>query len=316
MPYQREGKSLLLRLGRQELRYGSGRLIDVRDGPNLRLYFDGVKMIYSTQHMQVDAFVMSDGKVKSGVMDNVSNKEANLWGLYSTFNNLLASNFDMYYLGIRRSMSVYDAGVGSETRHTIGTRIWNNKNPFIYNLETAVQFGKFGQRNIRAFALSSEIGYSIKQVKGLPMVKLKADYISGDGDREDSRLGTFQALYPNGGYFGMNAQLGPANLISLHPSLHWTLAQQFSFSLESVINWRNSLEDGVYNPNGSFRLSSSDSDQRYIGAAFIHTCTWHINKFIDYNMGFQYFKGGDFVEDVVAQHKDVFFVGSMLRVMF
>jgi hypothetical protein len=33
--------SVALRVGRQELEYGSGRLIDVREGPNVRLSFDG-----------------------------------------------------------------------------------------------------------------------------------------------------------------------------------------------------------------------------------------------------------------------------------
>ena len=32
------------RAGRQEMEYGSGRLIDVREGPNVRLSFDGFKV--------------------------------------------------------------------------------------------------------------------------------------------------------------------------------------------------------------------------------------------------------------------------------
>jgi hypothetical protein len=37
LPFESEHDSLTLRLGRQEFEYGSGRLIDVRDGPTLRL---------------------------------------------------------------------------------------------------------------------------------------------------------------------------------------------------------------------------------------------------------------------------------------
>ena len=39
-----ESKSIHLRIGRHELEYGSGRLIDVREGPNVRLSFDGFLM--------------------------------------------------------------------------------------------------------------------------------------------------------------------------------------------------------------------------------------------------------------------------------
>lgn|GEM_PF-4703281 len=41
---------MTLRLGRQELQYGSGRLLDVREGPSLRLYFDGAKVAYASLH--------------------------------------------------------------------------------------------------------------------------------------------------------------------------------------------------------------------------------------------------------------------------
>src|SRR5580692_8273031 len=37
----KDANSVALRVGRQELEYGSGRLIDVREGPNVRLSFDG-----------------------------------------------------------------------------------------------------------------------------------------------------------------------------------------------------------------------------------------------------------------------------------
>jgi hypothetical protein len=36
--------SVALRVGRQELEYGSGRLIDLREDPNVRMSFDGFKV--------------------------------------------------------------------------------------------------------------------------------------------------------------------------------------------------------------------------------------------------------------------------------
>ncbi|MBO9701873.1 MAG: alginate export family protein [Sporocytophaga sp.] len=63
-------RSLMLRIGRQELNYGSGRLISVRDGPNLRLYFTGLKLLYSSSHFNADAFVMVSDIVSTGILDN------------------------------------------------------------------------------------------------------------------------------------------------------------------------------------------------------------------------------------------------------
>src|SRR5690606_35153931 len=85
VPFSRTGRTLMVRLGRQELRYGSGRLVDVRDGPNLRLYFDGAKAAYASPRLRVDAFVMAGGRLQTGIFDNTSTRKPNLWGIYSTY---------------------------------------------------------------------------------------------------------------------------------------------------------------------------------------------------------------------------------------
>lgn len=119
------------------------------------------------------------------------------------------------------------------------------------------------------------------KVKGSPTLRLKSDYISADKNKDDGKLDTPNPLYPNGGYFGMNPQVGPAN-----------------------------------RANGSLRLSSSDSKERYIGTAFITTFSWDICNFLNYNIGVQYFKTGSFINDVIPQHQNGFFVGSVIRLKF
>src|SRR6202040_2905720 len=47
-----------LRAGRQELEYGSGRLIDVREGPNVRLSVDGFMVKSKLNRWTVDGFAM------------------------------------------------------------------------------------------------------------------------------------------------------------------------------------------------------------------------------------------------------------------
>ena len=41
-------QSLVLRLGRQEFHLGSGRFVDVREGPNVRHAFDGASLEWKT----------------------------------------------------------------------------------------------------------------------------------------------------------------------------------------------------------------------------------------------------------------------------
>lgn len=316
VPYKKGDQSLTLRLGRQELRYGSGRLIDAREGPNLRLYFDGAKMAYKSPNLQIDGFIMADAIVHTGVFDNTSMRKPNLWGIYNTYTFPKSGGIDFYYLGINRKSARFDAGVADELRHTLGARFWKNGLGFVYNFETGYQFGTFGSDRIGSLAISSEIGYVFKQIKGFPAIRLRSDYISGDKSQNDGKLGTFNAMYPNGGYFGMNPQAGPANLLSIHPNLTWSPTKNVILTWEVVFNWRNSLEDGVYGPSGSLRLSSLDSKKRYIGTANMTTFSWNINNFLRYNVGVQYFKTGSFIHDVIPQHRDGFFVGSAFGIKF
>ncbi|MFD2035433.1 alginate export family protein [Belliella marina] len=316
MLYKNVYRNLTIRMGRQEIHYGSGRLIDVREGPNLRLYFDGLKLAYSTHKLSLDAFVMSTAIVNTGVFDNKSTRKPNLWGGYGTFFILKGSNLDFYYLGINRPNSRFNEGVSNEHRHTFGSRFWRIGKGFVYNFETGYQLGSFGLDNISAYAISSEVGYMFEFIKGSPTLRLRSDYISGDKAIGDGKLGTFNAMYPNGGYFGINPQIGPANLISAHPNLILHPGKQVNLTMDVVLHWRQSIGDGIYGPNGFLRMPSSNSSEKYIGTAYMTTFSWNVNNFLSYNLGVQYFKTGSFINDVIPDHKDGFFVGSVIRCKF
>src|SRR6267142_5998564 len=62
--------SFRLRIGRQELEYGSGRLIDVREGPNVRLSFDGFKVRSGIGRWQIDGFALRPDLDKPGFFNN------------------------------------------------------------------------------------------------------------------------------------------------------------------------------------------------------------------------------------------------------
>src|SRR5437867_4237624 len=51
-----DADALTFRIGRQELAYGSSRLVSVREEPNVRRTFDGAKVILKLADWQVDAF--------------------------------------------------------------------------------------------------------------------------------------------------------------------------------------------------------------------------------------------------------------------
>lgn len=314
--WQKEEQKLSVRAGRQELDYGSGRLISVREGPNARLYFTGGKIMYSSARFSVDAFAVMADTTYPGVFDNKMSEQLNLWGAYSKIIFPKAGNLDLYYLGIRRDQSPFEEGIAAERRHTVGTRLWKYGGGFIYNLEAAYQFGTFGSGNINAWTGSIDIGYSFENIKFKPTINLRNDYISGDKNEGDGNLQTFNPLYPKGGYFGFSPQVGPVNLIDIHPYATLDLLPDLKMQLDVVLNWRYSLQDGVYRPSGSLNLPGSTSDKRYIGTAYLANFTYSVNRYISVVSGIQYFKTGAFINDSIPNAKDGVFFNARLGFKF
>ncbi|WP_431294538.1 alginate export family protein [Pedobacter sp. P26] len=290
---------LAIRVGRQEINYGSGRLISVREGTTVRQYFTGAKLMYATPRFSLDAFVLEADEVNFGVFDNRLSHQANLWGAYSNLNIQKGGNFDFYYLGIRRDNAEFEEGIAQEARHTLATRYWKSGGGFIYNIEAAYQFGKFGNGHINAWTMALEFGYTFEKTKFKPSFNLRNDYISGDQKAGDRKLQTFNPLYPKGGYFGFNPLIGPSNLIDLHPYLTLSLTDKLSVQADVVFNWRYSLNDGIYRPGGNFNTAGSLSGHRFIGTTYLLSADYKINNNLSLSCGGQYFRVGDFIKDIV-----------------
>lgn len=314
LAWQKDNKSITIRGGRQEIDYGSGRLISVREGPNARLYFTGGKIMYNSANVSADAFVMMADTTYTGVFDNKPSGNINLWGSYAKIIVPHSGNLDLYYIGIKRSNASFEEGIAKELRHTAGFRFWKYGGGFIYNFEAAYQFGSFGNSNISAWTGSADLGYYFENIKFKPTINLRNDYISGDKKAGDGSLQTFNPIYPKGGYFGFSPQVGPVNLIDIHPYGTIDLLENLKFQADVVFNWRYSLNDGVYRPSGGFNLAGSSSAKKYIGTAYLASLIYSYSKFISINTGIQYFKTGEFVNDIISNHKDGVFINT--RIVF
>jgi hypothetical protein len=174
--------TLTLRPGRQELAFGSGRLVDVREGPNVRRTFDGGRLLLQTPAWRVEGFVMRPVQDERGVFDDGSKTSQALWGVYSvgTLPRLSFGKIDLYYLGFQDDQAVYAQGAGSETRHTLGLRLWGTPNAWDYNWEINYQWGTFGAGDIQAWTVAANTGYTWTAKAWQPRVGLSTNIASGD----------------------------------------------------------------------------------------------------------------------------------------
>lgn len=255
--------SIGMRVGIQELQFGSGRAIDAREGPNVRRSFDAVRATAIEGRWRVDAFAAAPRDNRAGSFDDARSQTQALRGIYATRTGGLTS-WDVYALHYEDSVARSVQGQAHERRWMLGTRAFGRRAAWDWNWEMAVQGGHFGDADIRAWSIATDTGYTFAGVAGKPKVALLLAVASGDKNPDDDRLGTLNPLYPRGNYFGDEATLGPRNFFNVHPALTMQLAPRVQLNASLDFFWRHSTRDGVYAPNGMLIRAAGDSRARYV----------------------------------------------------
>jgi alginate export protein len=295
---------IAFRAGRQELNYGSGRLVSIRQGPNVRQSFDGFKVLSKAGAWRIDAWAVRPDLDEFGFYDNVPDHKTAFWGIYSTRPLRRKVSADLYYLGIARKDATYNRGTANELRHTLGARLWRpiaEKRPGLdFDDEGVWEFGSFGAANIRAWTFASETGYSFPDKPLKPRFSLRADISSGDNPATNT-LGTFFPYFPIGNYFGVIADTGPGplNFIDAHPRIQTVFPHDVSVMTDLVLYWRNSVHDGVYNVPGFLVRAADNSLARFVGYRPGIEVKWQIDRHAYLQGDYGIFYAGRFIRETM-----------------
>jgi len=290
--------SITLRVGRQEMTFGSSRLLSVREGPNVRQSFDGFRLVLHSAKWRVDLFATKPVETNGGFFDDSPDHARSFWGIYSTrpVAKLRNGNIDLYYLGLDRKRATFNQGAAREQRHSIGARLWGSPQPWDYNFEAVFQWGRFGPGNIRAWTVASDTGYTAHSVRFRPRFGLKADIASGDKNPADPNLQMFNALFPKGAYFNEADLIGPANFADLHPSVSLSLTKRLSLTTDADFFWRQSLNDGIYGVAVNLLRPGQISRARYIGNHASAQFEYRVDRHTTITWEYLHFFPGPFLE--------------------
>ena len=287
---------LRLRLGRQELPLGSGRLVSLRDGPNTRLSFDAARLTLAQDRWSVDTFVAAPVELRPGVFDDRFNKETVFWGAYATFPSVIdvQGGMDVYYLGIDRDDRRFGVAEGDETRHSVGLRRFGERRGFDYNLESVGQFGTLGASDIRAWTIASDIGYTWEQHPWQPRIGLRANISSG-ARGNGGTTETIDPLFPNNSYFSEAAVLSPSNLIDVNPSLSLRPTERLELLAMWDFVWLTSGDDAAYGPPGVPLFDPADSLGRFVGHSLSAKGVYQFDRHSSLTLAYTRFLAGEAV---------------------
>jgi Alginate export len=288
-----------LRLGRQEVAFGTGRLISAAEGLNVRRSFDGARLIITRGSWQFNSTAMRLVAAQRGLFDDKSDDGQTVWGTggYGAHPLIKGSILAVYYFGLDRDTLRVDEGIGHARRHVLGTRTVGRRGNFDHDQEAIVQWGHFERDDIRAWALAVEQGYTFSDRPMRPRVGYRAFIASGDHHRDDDRLGSFDPLFPGTAYSGKAALLGPTNLITIDPSVRLAVHPRVGVTADWAWFWRTRIEDGVYGIGGTLIRTGRLSGARAVGQQGTIEIEWRADRHVTIFGTFVGFRAGRFLRD-------------------
>jgi len=286
---------IILRSGRQEMAYGSQRLITVRDGPNNRLAFDAVRALSKLGDWHLDAWISQPVDIDPGMFDDRRIQQTTFWGAYATGALPLITGLsaDFYYLGLSRENAHFASGTADELRHSLGTRLFGRNGSLDWNFEFVGQVGTFGNNSILAWTAASDTGWNFVEAPAKPRLFLHADIASGN--HGGSTLGTFNPLFPRASYFNEASLIGPQNLMDLQPGVEFSLTKSLKLVTSCDFVWRESLDDAVYGVSGNVQVAPGRSNARFVGTFPAVSLAWQATRHLGFAANYVAYLFGDFV---------------------
>ena len=294
-----------IRIGRQEFNLGSARLVSVREVPNVRQSFDAVRATVRVSAWHTDVFISRPVTTSTGTFDDQGDRLRTLWGVYAV-RAKGARGLDLYYLGYDRRNARFDQGMGHEKRHSIGARAWGQVGPVDHNVEVVGQWGTFGQDEIHAWTIASDTGYRVRLAGG-PRLGIRADVTSGDADRADHRLGTFNPLFPKGAYFGLIAPMGPLNHMDIDPMATFTVRRGLTLNANWLFFWRTRRDDGLYGVPGNLLRSGRGTGARFVGHSPGLEVRWQRDRHLSLTADIAVFTAGAFLRQAPPAKTTTYF---------
>ena len=298
-----------LRCGRQEMHYGSQRLVASRPWRNTPLTHDGLRTWWKADTARIDAFWVRPIDPRQHRPDdhNFDNPDQSrqFYGVFGT-SKAKTATYDLYYLGMTEAddrVRTFAGVPGGFDVHTIGGRVLRREGDLRFEFEGGYQFGSFSTSRQSAAFATIGMGHTFERLPFKPTTWLYYDWASGDGDLNDNVHGTFYQLEPRGHYYlGLADLTGRQNIQDL--SLQTSLAVRDG--LECRIHFHNfwlaNRRDALYtNGTAPAYHDPSGAAGNEIGHELDLQLRWSISPRAHLLVGYSYLWAGDYFDSPVIQ---------------
>jgi hypothetical protein len=295
-----------VRVGRQELLYGSQRLISTLDWANTRRTFQGVKTFWDSPQFDIDAFWVRPMLIDVNEFDARPDRwdeDQNFYGLWGTYKPMKGHFADLYFLSLDtnpRAASQKGGALVDSVLHTIGARYAGNYKQVLFELEGMYQFGARARakQDISAGAVAAGLGYHFASLPMNPQMWLRYDYASGDDNPHDGTWSTFNQLFPFGHYyFGFLDRVGRQNINDFNVQLVLYPQPWFTVIVQYHKFWLANKKDFLYNAAGvATRRDPTGRAGDDVGDELDLRFNVHLSHHQDLMFGYSKLWSGDFIK--------------------
>jgi hypothetical protein len=293
-----ETRNVRVRVGRQRLVFGEGRLVADPDWSNVGRAFDAARVTARFGPLKVDAFAASVVEAADGNW-NRHRDANNLHGAYGSIGQVVPGATLEPYVFWRldpRSKTERGAAARLDTK-TAGIR-WFGKvgKSADYTVEAALQRGSVGADAARAWAGHWVLGRTFKAVRWAPRLFGEYDYASGDRDSKDGVQGAFDQLYPSShDRFGLADQYMWRNNHHAHVGLELAVAKKWKLAGGAHSQWLASPTDGVWRSSKLIVKAPAGNRDRHVSDEADIQVFWSPTPFTKVNAGWGWIVPGAFL---------------------
>jgi hypothetical protein len=295
-----DGDPVYVRGGRQELLYGSERLISPPDWSNTRRTFEGVKGFWHSEKLDIDTFWVQPVIVDPTHFDS-TDEHQNFEGLWTTYRPCQSRSVDLYYLDLDNSNHValgeyHDRGGFNVS--TLGSRYAGDYHNILWDGEAMCQFGSWANQVTAAAAATAGGGYHFTDYPLNPQFWVYFDWAEGDPHPGTGAVHrTFNQLFPFGHYyFGSIDLVGRQNIddLSLHLALNPT--KWITTGVQYHVLHLDSPRDALYNSAGvPTRIDPTGRAGTDVGNILMFFTNFHLSPHQDIYILYSKLYAGEFI---------------------
>jgi hypothetical protein len=294
---------LSFRYGRMAFEFLDRRLIALNQWRNTTNNFNGLRFALGKDENPWQLDVLCVRPIKRDIENLDKTDKTRLftaiivhWRKWSKYTTI-----EPYYMNLKQKASPQTPT--DRNIHSFGLRFYGNfaEKKWDYDVTGTYQFGQDFNEQKRAFALTSELGYTFQELPSKLRISIFNGYVSGDQSPKDMQNNRFERFFGFARPWSADDYIVMENILSNKIKLEWLLnikKQKFQmdggysvFSLASKTDRMNNLLAGKENRN------VTGLDGKFVGHNVDLRIRTKIKSFSEINLGYSHFTNGNFVKN-------------------